>query len=158
MAVAVPGGRRRVGVVAGGGQIPSTGTAPGGYTHNSVNPRRLGAALLLSAALLTACGTDGETSTDGESEAQAGGDAAGRAACDRFRRLAGDAFAETISARQVEEGLREVGDLAADSTDSAIRESGIRVGEEASAATMISGEPDPAQDALAGACNAAYPL
>jgi hypothetical protein len=114
------------------------------------------AALLLSATVLTTCGTDG--GTDGGPEEPSGGDAAGRATCSRFRDLSFDAFGETLSERQIVAGLREVGDLAADSTTPAIRDNGVAVGEEANAATLISGEPNPAQDALAESCNSAFPL
>jgi hypothetical protein len=86
-------------------------------------------------------------------------DPAGRAACTRFRKLAADAFGETTSENEVVSGLEEVGSLAADSTNPDIRENGARVSEQAKAASMISGQPNEAQDALADACNAAaFPL
>lgn len=117
------------------------------------------AAHLLSAAILglSACGGDA-TDAPSERDAQSVQDPAGQATCSRFREVSGDAFAEVLSETEVVSGLREVGSLAEDSTTPAIRQNGLRVGVEANANAAISGEPDPAQDALAEACNAAFSL
>lgn len=107
-------------------------------------------ALLLPAILvLAACGGDTPEGPNGPS----GGDSAGRAACQRFREVQFETSEAAIAA-----GLREVGDLAAESTTPSIRDNGVRVGEEANARFIISGDADPAIDALAEACNAEFPI
>ena len=103
------------------------------------------------AAILAGCGTE-EPSGPGPT----GEDSAGRAACSRFREVAFGAAGEELSRSQVV--LREVGDLAADSTDPAIRDNGIAAAEETYVRALVSGEPDPTLDALADACDAAFPI
>lgn len=115
-------------------------------------------ALVLAASLLGMSACDSGDGTQQPSGSDATTDTAGEAACERFRTIAGDAFAETLSSREIASGLQGVGNLAADSTDPAIRRFGVQVGAEANARTLISGAPDQAQDGLADACNSAFPL
>jgi len=85
-------------------------------------------------------------------------DSAGEAACTRFRDVASGAFGESMSKSEVVSGLKDVGDIAADSTNPAITDNAEEVAAEANAGSMISGTANGAQDALADACNDAYPI
>ncbi len=87
-----------------------------------------------------------------------GVDAAGRAACDRFRQVALGAGGESMTEAQVVAGLKDVGRLAQESTTPSIRDNAQVVAAEANAQTMISGEANAAQDSLADACNKLFPL
>lgn len=84
-------------------------------------------------------------------------DSAGEQACAVFRDVASGAFGESMSESEVVSGLKDVGDIAADSTNPEIRDSAAEVAAEANAGSLISGTANDAQDALAGACNDAYP-
>jgi hypothetical protein len=111
--------------------------------------------LALAAALLVLVACGGEDGTDAP---DGGGDSAGQAACERYRDIAVDAFSETISESEVVAGLQEVGSLATEATDPAIRDNAAAAAEEGNASAMINGDPNPAQDALAEACNSAFPI
>ena len=86
------------------------------------------------------------------------GDSAGQRACSRFREVAAGAYGESLSKAEVVAGLREVGNLARDSTTPAIKDDAQAVAAEANAKALIDGEANAAQDALAEACNEAYPI
>ena len=115
--------------------------------------------LLLVGLILTgvACSSSGP-STDTPDALTNGGDPAGESACSRFRDVAAGAFGETLSESEVVSGLEEVGSLAEESTNPAIRDNAQEVAAEANAQAMISGEANSAQDALAEACNEAFPI
>jgi hypothetical protein len=78
--------------------------------------------------------------------------------CDRFREVATGAFGESMSAAQVVDGLKEVGGLGTTATNPSISTAAVQVGEEANARALIAGNADPAMDALADACNEAFPI
>jgi hypothetical protein len=105
-------------------------------------------------AVLAACGGNG----GGNGGTEDGDDPAGKAACSRFRNLSFEAVGEAVTERQIVAGLEEVSSLAEESTHPAIANNGAVLAEEADPAALISGEPDPALDAFADACNAAFPL
>ena len=84
-------------------------------------------------------------------------DSAGEQACALFRDVASGAFGESMSEPEVVSGLQDVGDIAADSTNPAIRSNAEEVAAEGNAQSMINGTANRAQDALAEACNEAYP-
>jgi hypothetical protein len=111
------------------------------------------AALMLGLILIgVACSSsDPAPSEDGD-------DSAGQQACDRFREVAAGAYGEALSESEVVAGLHYVGRIAQDSITPAIRDNGQQVAAEANAKAMISGKANPAQDALAEACNDTYPI
>lgn len=81
----------------------------------------------------------------------------------RFRTSAGQFFSLTHwhqsgSCCRGHELVVRGGSLAADSTTQAIRDNGVMLGTEANPSALINGEPNPAQDAFADACNSAFPL
>jgi hypothetical protein len=80
--------------------------------------------------------------------------------CDRFRDVAAGAFGESMSAAQVVDGLKEVGELGTTATNPSISTPAVQVGEEANAhaRALIAGNADKPLDALADACNQAFPL
>jgi hypothetical protein len=103
-------------------------------------------------AALAACG--GSTS-DGQPSAQPD---TSRATCARFREVAGGAFGESLTSAEVESGLKEVGVLGETARDPSISRLAVQAGGEANARALITGEPDKTLDALADACNQAFPI
>lgn len=85
------------------------------------------------------------------------GDSAGRAACALFQSVASDAQGEALSESEVASGLEEVGRVGEDSTNRSIKTNAVEVAAEANVLSMINGEPNGPQDALAEACQRAYP-
>jgi hypothetical protein len=120
------------------------------------------AVVLVGLMILTLTGaacsaTESSPSAPGSAPAD-GGDSAGEQACSRFREVASGAFGESLSESQVVSGLEDVGAIAADSTNPAIKDNAKQVAAEADAGSMISGAANGAQDALAEAFNEAYPV
>ena len=63
-----------------------------------------------------------------------------------------------MTIEEVVSGLKEVGELGATATNMSISALAVQVGEEANARALISGRADQALDALAEACNEAFPI
>jgi hypothetical protein len=63
-----------------------------------------------------------------------------------------------MSFAQIVDGLKEVGELGTTAANPSISTLAVQVGEEANARALISGSPNRALDALAYACNEAFPL
>ena len=80
------------------------------------------------------------------------------AVCSKYREVAAGAFGESMSLEQVVNGLKEIGELATTAADPSISSLAFQAGEEANAQALISGKPDQTLDALAEACNEAFPI
>jgi hypothetical protein len=78
--------------------------------------------------------------------------------CTRFREIAAGAFGESMSFAQIVDGLEEVGELGTTAADPSISTLAVQVGQEHNGRALISGSPDRSLDALADACNDAFPL
>ena len=81
-----------------------------------------------------------------------------QATCTKFREVAGGAFGESLTRAEVEAGLNEVAELGETARDPSISSLAVQAGEEANARALISGEADETLDALADACNEAFPI
>jgi hypothetical protein len=112
-------------------------------------------AAIAIAATLGACSSEAPTD-DGSGATQPAHDTS-EAVCTKFREVAGGAFGESLSPEQVVEGLEEVGELGSTAADP-IGSLAVQAAEEANAQALISGNPDQTLDALADACNEAFPI
>jgi hypothetical protein len=107
-------------------------------------------------ALLAACGA---STTDEQPSAQTSAQPdTSQATCAKFREVSAGAFGESLTRSEVEAGLKEVGVLGETAREPSISRLAVRAGEEANARALISGEPDETLDALADACNEAFPI
>jgi hypothetical protein len=77
--------------------------------------------------------------------------------CQKFRDVSGGAFGESMSNDEIASGLDDVGTLAQTATGD-IAKFGQPVAAEANVKSLVNGSPNKAQDGLAAACNAAYPI
>jgi hypothetical protein len=80
------------------------------------------------------------------------------AVCSKLREVAAGAFGESMSLAQVVDGLEEIGELGTTAAVPSIRSLAIQAGKEANAQALISGKPDQTLDALAEACDEAFPI
>jgi hypothetical protein len=131
------------------------------------NPRRRGTntvawkgtlAAIAIAVSLGACSAESPTPANNEPSNSPPVSDTSEAACSKFPEVSAGAFGESMSFEQIVSGLKEVGDLGTTATNSKISGLAIQAGEEANARALISGKPDPTLDALAEACNKAFPI
>ena len=117
-------------------------------------------AVVLFASILAgmaSCSEAGSSEDPSPSATTIGGNSAGGAACALFRSVASDAQGDALSESEVASGLEEVGRIGENSTNRAIKTNAVKVAAEADVLSMVNGEPNGAQDALADACDEAYP-
>jgi hypothetical protein len=111
-------------------------------------------------ALLAACG--GSTTTDEQPSAEPSTPSTepdtSQATCTKFREVSAGAFGESLTRSEVEAGLKEVGVLGKTAREPTISRLAVQAGEEADARALITGEADKTLDALADACNEAFPI
>jgi hypothetical protein len=115
-------------------------------------------AAIAVAASLGTCSTESSTPAENTSASPPTVGDTSEAVCAKFRQVAAGAFGESLSVQQVMTGLKEVGELGTTSTNPSISRLAVQAGEEADARALISGKTDRTLDALAEACNKAFPI
>jgi hypothetical protein len=115
---------------------------------------------LVAMAAVTALAACGSSTSDEQPSAQPSAQQqdTSQATCTKFREVSAGAFGESLTRAEVEAGLKEVGVLGQTARDPTISGLAVQAGEEANARALLTGEADKTLDALANACNEAFPI